>query len=85
MQEMQVRPLGWEDPLKEGMATHSSALAWRIPWREQPSALQSMGVPKSQTCLKCLSTHAQNTSQHKTVNASSLFLHRSRKDIIISK
>ena len=36
--------LGWEDPLAKGMATHSSVLAWRIPWTEQPSGLQSMGL-----------------------------------------
>ena len=35
--------LGWEDPLEEGMATHSSILAWRIIWREEPGRLQSMG------------------------------------------
>ena len=34
---------GWEDPLEEGMATHSSTLAWRIPWTEEPGGLQSMG------------------------------------------
>ena len=39
----QVPPLGWEDPLDEGMATHSSTLAWRIPWTEEPGGLQSMG------------------------------------------
>ena len=38
-----VRSLGWEDPLEEGMATHSSILAWRIPWAEEPGRLQSMG------------------------------------------
>ena len=43
MQESRVRSLAWEDPLEEGMATHSSILAWRIPWTEQPSRLQSMG------------------------------------------
>ena len=42
-QEMWVRPLGWEDPLEEGMATHSSILAWRIPWTEEPRGLQSIG------------------------------------------
>ena len=42
-QEMQVQSLGWEDPLKEGMAIHSSILAWRIPWTEKPGGLQSMG------------------------------------------
>ena len=36
MQETWVRSLGWEDPLEEGMATHSSILAWRIPWTEEP-------------------------------------------------
>ena len=40
---MQVQSLGWEDPLEEGMATHSSILAWRIPWTEEPDGLQSMG------------------------------------------
>ena len=43
MQEMWVRPLGWEDALEKGMATHSSIPAWRIPWTEEPSGLQSMG------------------------------------------
>jgi len=39
-----VPSLGREDPLKKGMATHSSILAWRIPWREEPGALQPMGL-----------------------------------------
>ena len=43
MWETWVGSLGWEDPLKEGMATHSSILAWRIPWSEGPGGLQSMG------------------------------------------
>ena len=42
-QEMRVPPLGQEDPLEEGMATHSSVLAWRIPWTEEPGELQSTG------------------------------------------
>ena len=41
--ETWVWSLGWEDPLEEGMATHSSILAWRIPWTEEPGKLQSMG------------------------------------------
>ena len=41
--EKQVWTLGQEDPLEEGMATHSSILAWRSPWTEDPSGLQSMG------------------------------------------
>ena len=43
MQETQVQSLGQEDPLEKGMATHSSLLAWRIPWTEKPGRLQSMG------------------------------------------
>ena len=43
MQETWVSSLGWEDPLEEVMATHSSILAWRIPWTEEPGRLQSMG------------------------------------------
>ena len=46
MQEMQVQSLGWEDPLEEEMATHSSILAWRTPWTEEPDALQSMGLQR---------------------------------------
>ena len=43
MQETHVQSLGWEDSLEKGMATHSSILAWRIPWSEEPGGLQSMG------------------------------------------
>ena len=43
MQETLVRSLGWKDPLEEEMATHSSILAWRIPWTEELGGLQSMG------------------------------------------
>ena len=43
VQETRVPSLGWEDPLEEEMATHSSILAWKIPWTEEPGQLQSMG------------------------------------------
>ena len=43
MQETRVRALGWEDPLEKEMAIHSSTIAWRIPWTEEPGRLQSMG------------------------------------------
>ena len=43
VQETWVRSLGWEDPLEKEMATHSSILAWRIPWTEKPGRLQSIG------------------------------------------
>ena len=42
-QETQVQSLGWEDPLEEKMATHSSILAWEMPWTEKPGGLQSTG------------------------------------------
>ena len=44
MWETQVRTLGWEDPLEKGMATHSSILAWGIPWTEELPGLQTMGL-----------------------------------------
>ena len=43
MQETWVRTMGWEDLLEKGIATHSSILAWKIPWTEEPGRLQSMG------------------------------------------
>ena len=47
MQEMEVQSLGWEDPLEKKMATHSSILAWKIPWIKEPGGLQSIGLQKS--------------------------------------
>ena len=61
MQETQVRFLGQEDPLEKEMATHSSILAWRIPWTEEPGGLQSMG---SQHDLKELDTTWQLNHHH---------------------
>ena len=54
MQEIRVLSLGWADPLEKDMVTHSSLLAWRIPWTEEPCWLQSMGL-QSQTQL--INTH----------------------------
>ena len=51
MQETQVQSLGREDPLQEGMATHFSILAWRIPWTEEPGRLQSIGSQRVGTQL----------------------------------
>ena len=51
MQETCVQSLGWEDPLEEGMATHSSTFSWRIPWTEEPCRLQSMGLQRVGTGL----------------------------------
>ena len=47
MKDTRVWFLGWEDPLRKGMAAHSSILAWRIPWTEEPGGLLSMGLQKS--------------------------------------
>ena len=47
MQDTQVRSLSWKDPLEKGRVTHSSILAWRIPWTEESCGLQSHGVSKS--------------------------------------
>ena len=55
-QETQVWSLGWEDPLEKGMATHSSILAWRIPWTEEPGRLQSMGSQRVEWVTK----HSKN-------------------------
>ena len=46
VQQTEVPSLGQEDPLEEGMATHSSILAWRIPWTEEPGRLQSVGLQR---------------------------------------
>ena len=52
VRETWVQSLGWEDPLEKEMVTHSSILAWRIPWREKPGRLQTVhGVAKSRTRL----------------------------------
>ena len=57
MQETQVESLGQEDPLDKGMVTHSSILAWRIPWTEEPGGLQSKRVAQSQTQLSDSHSH----------------------------
>ena len=49
VQETWAPSLGWEDPLEQGMATHSSILAWKIPWTEEPGRLQSMGSQSDMT------------------------------------
>ena len=70
MQGMQVRPLGWEDPLEKGMAIHSSILAWEIPWTEEPGRLQTRGSQRVRRELAIkqqqethISTYCRNTSK----------------------
>ena len=58
MRETRVRSLGWEDPLEKEMAAHSSIVAWKIPWTEEPGRLH--GVAKSWTRLKQLSSSSSN-------------------------
>ena len=60
MEETRVQSLGQGDPLEESMATHSSILAWRIPWTEETGALQSMGS-QSQTQLMRLSSSSRSS------------------------
>ena len=63
IQETWVRSLGWEDPLEEEMATHSSIPAWEIPWTEEPGRLQSMGHKESDTTER-LTLSEQLTLSH---------------------
>ena len=59
MQETWVRSLGWEDSLEVGMATHSSILAWRIPWTEKPGGLHTVpGVTESDTTERLSIAHS---------------------------
>ena len=53
--EIWVQSLGWEDSLEEGMATHSSILAWRLPWTEEPGKLQSTGSQR--VGYDCMTKH----------------------------
>ena len=71
MPEMRVRSPGREDPLEQEMATHSSILAWRIPWAEKPGGLQSMGRKESDTAELASTTKicpqpSYQLSTHKT-------------------
>ena len=60
-QETQVRFLGWEDPLEEEMATHSSILAWRIPWTEEPGRLHGVTRVGHDLVTKPASSHGQES------------------------
>ena len=74
-QETSVWSLGREDPLKDEMATHSSILAWRTPWTEEPGGLQSIGLHTGQTWLKQL-----GTADHKIwINKTFIMTSRRRK------
>ena len=70
MQETWVHFLGWEDPLEKGTATHSSILAWRISWIEEPGRLQSMGLQRvrHQTQLSDFRFHFQNLQEKNVIS-----------------
>ena len=71
MQETWVQSLGWEDPLEEGMAIHSSILAWRIPRTEQTGRLQSMGSQRVRNdWVTIISTHSSNIRLHMSTQCS---------------
>ena len=63
-QEMWVRPLGWEDPLEEEMATHSRMLTWEIPRTEEPGRLQSIGLQRVGHNWACVHTHTQSLAYY---------------------
>ena len=63
VQEAWVQSLGQEDPLEKGMATHSSVLAWRIPWTEEPGRLQSMGSQRVDTTERLTHTLSLRSRQ----------------------
>ena len=76
MQETQVRSLGQDDPLEEGMAAHSSSLAWKIPWTEEAGGLQSMGSQRVRHDLSTAqaakydqreATHGKQTTTKKSI------------------
>ena len=56
-QEMQIQSVGWENPLVEEMATHSSILAWEIPWMEEPDWQQSKMLPRKKKMLQSIGYH----------------------------
>ena len=66
---MWAQSLGWEDPLEEDMVTHSSILAWKIPWTEEPGGLQSMSHKVSDTAEQLTLTVKTETSQIKNLPA----------------
>ena len=67
MQETSIRSLGWEDPLEEGMATHSRILAWRIPWTGEPGGLQALGLRSWNNCVTKHSTQNVQTLNFSSV------------------
>ena len=78
MQETVVRSLGWEDILEKGMATHSSTLAWKIPWTEEPGGLQSMGL---QRVRHNWATHTHHTHTHTHTHTQEMFSEKIKNNL----
>ena len=81
MQEIWVQPLGWEDPLEMEIATHSSILAWEIPWTEEPGGLQSM---ESQRAGHNLMTKQQHSNRYDVLTLHGLDLYFSDDLLMLS-
>ena len=77
VQETWVRSLGQEDPLEKEMATHSSILAWRIPWTEEPGELQSMGSQKVRH-----NSHTQHIHTHNCMRYLCFWIHVNRRSVV---
>ena len=75
MQETSIQSLGWEDPLEKGVATHSSILAWRIPWTEEPGGLQSLGSQRVRHSWET-NTHTQSNYINIGIKRTSLVVQR---------
>ena len=67
MQKTQVRSLSWKDPLEKGMATHSSILAWRIPWTEEPGGVFSSWSHKNSDTTEQLNTYTNTMIQYNII------------------
>ena len=80
MQETRVWSLGWEDPLEKEMATHSSILAWRIPWTEEPGGLQSMGSQRVGHNWATSLTHSLTSRQPASIPTSWEILRQSGEE-----
>ena len=85
VQETWVPPLGWGDPLEKEMATHSSILAWRIPWTEEPGRLQSTGSQRvgHDWATSLYPPTACQVSLYMLLNAHTSLSHRSSKFLIL--
>ena len=77
-QGSRVQPLGREDPLEKGMATHSSIFTWKIPWTEEPGGLQSMESQRVKHDRATLSHTHTHTHTHTVTFLSSLLVHRTK-------